>query len=1789
MTRDFSDSHDAKPIAILLALTLLFAFFTPALGQSTPAVTFQRDVSPASIVLGQGEFTVTLSITGNGSACGPGVKTHKPLDIVLVIDRSGSMAGDKLDGAKAAAKAFLSKVNLGQDKVGLVEFNAIATMAQALDTNRQNLERGVDALSSWDGTAIDQGVEVARQELKSARRRADANPVIVLLTDGQSNEDAAMRAATAAKSEGVRLIAIGLGSDVNKNLLQNMASQPSDYYFAPDGNALTKIYGDIAESIKQFVAATDLTLKHTLDATAFQIVPGSISPAGSVTGSTITWTLNSLGDTKQTFSYRVKPLAAGKFNVDQGDIITYKECEQTSKTITEKAGLPIQAIAPTPTPTRTATSTRAPTRTPLPTPLPTPTPTFDQQVKQNVCDAAALPLWALCLLPLLVLFLIWFLWRLWQELQKPREDQYPCPLIWWLLLPLALILLYLILSQFLNAACIGGESVYFWRINPDGSSGIYVSSQDGARPAQPFSQVNQGGRCVACHAVSSTSHRIAAITTSGTGPVVVYGLDGKPISIPSVTGSFLSWSPDGTKLAVSTDQQQIIIVDIERGSVTPLAGASEPGVAQVMPAWSPDGSTIAFVRSTGSSGAYRLDAPADIYTVPAEGGTATPLPGASGDGFNYYPAYSPDGQWLAFTRHVSGTTTYSDPYAEIFLVPAGGGTPIRLAANDASDGKPPSKVSNSWPTWSRDGKLLAFNSKRNGNQYDIFVTNINPDGTSGAAVPLQSAADSNAFEHLPFWGEPPKVDPWAGILGLWPCLFPFLLIPLLYLLCRYLHRVEVVPPPPMDPGRPRPEPLEPLKLPTPWQVAPTLVIGVGGTGRWVLTHLKKSLRDGGLGEIPKGIRFILLDTSEEETNVVLDASGKPQAVEFAGVRLEPSEMLLFQDNLESIVRAMKTNAAAEPALRVWFPVENYAQVPSGQTNLALGTRGRRPLARAGLIKKLLAEADRRQALEDVPESSASARATMLWEMLTSGARLVLDNRQVRIILVGSLAGGMSGMLFDLAHLARMAGQTAVPRGGTVTVEGYFATAGAFKQVPGNAGQRQVDTYAAVRELQRFQLSQGQAYPMRYRADSNPPLESVCTKPIFEDVFLFGTGGLPETGPGKESQPWATVFASMADVIAFRMDRGVRAGSEIDYRRDIQTQTTTLQQQQNVAFVGGAGSFVFRLPMYDIVEQIKARWARQLLHEFIQGTEQSQPSREKVETDVSDFFRGQYGCGAPPEGMSVLESLSADVGVRSADLKRLVESADSKKFRTYLQHALSLILNGKKAARTVPRGRVRFAIQFLEVIATRLKRAEKAAEAAKDSVKADLQPAYEQAKDLAVRWRGEVESTLQHLRQQRDLLEGSAPVPGQPSKLGAYQIIANMETETKNRRAQMDRVAVREYLWWRAKDPSQPLTDPQNQVDLADEWYYLAADQHIQEYLERLYWEFTPDGALRLSITTFKDDQDKPTVVTLGADSPDAFVSELLRLGDRVVKEIWEKVTLTEIMRSRQMIADEDQAIQTATRMWMAGTPHLQSRQNTKTWNAAYGLPNTLRESARELVTVFANLGGVEQKIPSRLNPCKTASVQLTDQYATVLVRTLDLVAVTDIPEMDEARRLYEQSLRGTVSAVEGAELQAVFAAERRALAYEKRLPDANIYRLPLRQFHPLVVMALENEARARLFALGYAADWLRVPENAGNITLTLPGSAAEVLGEKTPEVKLAGEVTALLYFCQRAEERFVQAVRAAVENPDEPTLAAWREYYSRWHDWQGTPPMANEPRELQDFAAFAALVVYDTLKARVGR
>jgi Tol biopolymer transport system component len=157
-----------------------------------------------------------------------------------------------------------------------------------------------------------------------------------------------------------------------------------------------------------------------------------------------------------------------------------------------------------------------------------------------------------------------------------------------------------------------------------------------------------------------------------------------------------AWSPDGTQIAFSTnrdDNYEIYLMDKEGNNLVRL---TENGFDDGDPCWSPDGTKIAFTS--------HRDGNNDIFTMNADGSNFRNLTRHSADDID--PAWSPDGTQIAFS------TNRDDNY-EIYLMDTRGTNQQKLTDNPSLDTE---------PCWSPDGKQILFTSDRSGTSNLYLLT-----------------------------------------------------------------------------------------------------------------------------------------------------------------------------------------------------------------------------------------------------------------------------------------------------------------------------------------------------------------------------------------------------------------------------------------------------------------------------------------------------------------------------------------------------------------------------------------------------------------------------------------------------------------------------------------------------------------------------------------------------------------------------------------------------------------------------------------------------------------------------------------------------------------------------------------------------------------------------------------------------------------------------------------------------------------------------------------------------------
>lgn len=196
-----------------------------------------------------------VSVTENGVAVEADIATFQEtgerVEVVLVIDTSGSMQGQPMTAAIAAAKQFIQ--NLPDNiEVGVVTFSDDPTVAQRITADHDAAFNAVSSLVARGETALYDGVRSAAGLFSSGTQHN-----IILLSDGgdTASSSTLRAAAKAAADKEAAVFAVGLKSgEFDSDALRTLARETEGGY-APAASAdLTKIYEDFATQLSsQFV------------------------------------------------------------------------------------------------------------------------------------------------------------------------------------------------------------------------------------------------------------------------------------------------------------------------------------------------------------------------------------------------------------------------------------------------------------------------------------------------------------------------------------------------------------------------------------------------------------------------------------------------------------------------------------------------------------------------------------------------------------------------------------------------------------------------------------------------------------------------------------------------------------------------------------------------------------------------------------------------------------------------------------------------------------------------------------------------------------------------------------------------------------------------------------------------------------------------------------------------------------------------------------------------------------------------------------------------------------------------------------------------------------------------------------------------------------------------------------------------------------------------------------------------------------------------------------------------
>ncbi|WP_459875430.1 VWA domain-containing protein [Desulfothermus naphthae] len=223
---------EKKILLSIIACTLFFLVSGSAMASTSVAWTSPADGSV---------FTAGTSVTLYGQAAGQGQVGGTGLDLVFVLDSSGSMGSNGGQQAQQnAAIALVNNLPEATTSVGIVEFDSDANTViglTPLSSGKQNVINAINSVDAWGGTNIGAGVTKGASVLATASDSSRLQ-VMVVMSDGGSSASAGVadfaadNAWSTYNSQGLldAIHSVGMGNNYSPDALKAVVDGPNDVY-----------------------------------------------------------------------------------------------------------------------------------------------------------------------------------------------------------------------------------------------------------------------------------------------------------------------------------------------------------------------------------------------------------------------------------------------------------------------------------------------------------------------------------------------------------------------------------------------------------------------------------------------------------------------------------------------------------------------------------------------------------------------------------------------------------------------------------------------------------------------------------------------------------------------------------------------------------------------------------------------------------------------------------------------------------------------------------------------------------------------------------------------------------------------------------------------------------------------------------------------------------------------------------------------------------------------------------------------------------------------------------------------------------------------------------------------------------------------------------------------------------------------------------------------------------------------------------------------------------------------
>lgn len=243
------------------------------------------------------------------------IARRTPVNVAIVLDKSGSMTGDKLRKAKDAALASLERLG-PNDIVSIIAYDhTVEVLVPATKiSDRSALRSTIERLSAGGNTALFAGVSKGAAEVRKFSDRQRVNRVI-LLSDGQANVGPSSPTelgnfGASLIKEGISVTTLGLGIDYNEDLMTQLARKSDgNHYFIENSADLARRFSYEFDDVLS-VVAQEVTVRVTC-------APGVrpirvLGREADITGQTVTTYVNQVYGNQEKYILLEVEVPAGR-------------------------------------------------------------------------------------------------------------------------------------------------------------------------------------------------------------------------------------------------------------------------------------------------------------------------------------------------------------------------------------------------------------------------------------------------------------------------------------------------------------------------------------------------------------------------------------------------------------------------------------------------------------------------------------------------------------------------------------------------------------------------------------------------------------------------------------------------------------------------------------------------------------------------------------------------------------------------------------------------------------------------------------------------------------------------------------------------------------------------------------------------------------------------------------------------------------------------------------------------------------------------------------------------------------------------------------------------------------------------------------------------------------------------------------------------------------------------------------------------------------------------------------